>query len=695
MALRVRRLEDVPVPASMLHKGVNVLAIELHRVSYHEAAASRDRQGKLRLDGQSAWSTVGLIDLHLTAASGRGLTPNVDRPKGLQLWNADVLTWVFDLDHGDPAEPVAPLTLVGARNGAFSGQVVVGSDQPIQGLRTQVSDLIRPTGAARIPAAAVRIRYARPTDADRGAAGHYPGLRQVSRFDALAELPPRTVPVRTKPRRRGVHMPAFGAVQPIWVTVNVPSDTAPGEYGGRLTITTTGAEPRHVPIQLRVCRWVLPRPRDFVGHVGLIQSPDSVALQYGVALWSDAHFERIGRSFSLLGQVGNKTLYLPLISRTNFGNEQSMVRWVRATDGRYKRDYGLIDRYLDLYEKHAGPPQVVCLYVWDPFTGGHPRWSTKRIEPRGAPVTVLDPNTGAVETMDAPVYGTPESEAFWRPVLKEVRARLLKRGVRQDGVMIGIAGDQLPTREAVAFFQKIAPRMKWVLHSHSLFRSLYKTAPVGYVAHVWNTAFAPDPTRKRFYGWNRPLLVTTFPRHGIGVIHPPLYPHSPLGVHRMIVEGAFLGNLHGFGRVGADFWPVIKGKRGRPATVSARYPISDLGHVNLTLATASILAPGPDGAVATARFENLREGLQEAQARVFIEKALLSRDLRGRLGDDLAESCQELLDERTRLYRIACRTNWQWYAASGWQERSAGLYTAAARVAEALGGGTGGATAIP
>ena len=45
-------------------------------------------------------------------------------------------------------------------------------------------------------------------------------------------------------------------------------------------------------------------------------------------------------------------------------------------------------------------------------------------------------------------------------------------------------------------------------------------------------------------------------------------------------------------------------------------------------------------------------------------EALSDEGLRARLGPDLAKRCQGILDERTRAFRAACRTSWNWYAAS-------------------------------
>jgi hypothetical protein len=123
----------------------------------------------------------------------------------------------------------------------------------------------------------------------------------------------------------------------------------------------------------------------------------------------------------------------------------------------------------------------------------------------------------------------------------------------------------------------------------------------------------------------------------------------------------------------------------------------------------ALLAPGPEGPVATHRYEVMREGVQECEARIFIERALTDEKLRAKLGDVLARRYQDALDERIR-YMIkgmsdlkidsaingpatnAYSTWWnragieghKWFIASGWQERTRRLYALAGEVARKL-----------
>jgi len=322
---------------------------------------------------------------------------------------------------------------------------------------------------------------------------------------------------------------------------------------------------------------------------------------------------------------------------------------------------------------------VVCLYCWEPYTGsqyfGH--------EPRtgkGMLFTVLDRTTGQLEEAEGPKWGDSQVRAFWKPVLEGMRNRLADRGLA-GAMMVGVAGDSRPTREAVEDLKALAPEARWVLNSHGAAMSLHGQ-PVGYLADVWSSPSAPDPAKKRLLGWTNPALRTTFPREGSNTVGSIRLP-SPPAHYRLAIEGMQAAGIHGMGRIGADFWPVVKDPRGRTVDVLGRYPESGWGQLNLRNSFAYVLGPGPDGPVATVRFEMIREGVQEAEARICIEKALANPALRQKLGEDRAAALQGFLDQRTRdILRAKAGSDcaWLWYA-SLIQERSDQLYAAAAEVA--------------
>ncbi len=687
--LRIRKLESLPIPASVLKKGVNVLAVEVHRIAVDEAWTSRT------VGRAEAWATAGLVSLKIEAQSARGAVPNLFRPAGFQVWNCDLLAGIYDQDFGDPHDVVKPIKLAGARNGTYSGKVVVSSPDPIQGLRAAVSELRHVQGEAQIPSSRVQVRYASlGFEPEKVAQNRYPGLENVLRFDGLADAPPEVVAVNARqlsrrPPEAGPPRPyVFGAVQPIWVTVHVPRDAAPGDYRGTLTISLESSKPIEVPIELELIDWTLPDPHDFITHIGLYQSPESAALYYKVSLWSDEHFELMASSLKQLARVGNKLVIIPLVCRTDEGGEQSIVRWVKQPDGSFKYDFSIMDRYLDLVEEHMGKPRVLVVKVWEVYghlpTKGRVLWIGKPL------VTRLDPETGELSEMEGPPYGTFEGLEFWKPVLHEVRRRIERRGLL-DVMLLGQGRDTSPYKATVTMFEKILPGVKWMRSSHS-----YKTAlesetgrvEIGCLEHVWNAAWGresiPDPDEERQYGWRGPFLKTSFPRWPGGSVTVPRVT-APLSVYRTFPESLILADQHGFGRVGADFWPVRPGRYGRTVSIAGRYPISDAAPGPVSISCPAVLHPGPRGAQSTARFEMLIEAVQECEARIFLEKALL--DHHQKLPPAPAARCQELLDERTRYLRwvyVTDTATWLWYPHSGWQPRSAKLYKMAAKVAKAL-----------
>lgn len=566
------------------------------------------------------------------------------------------LVAVYDGQPGQD-DPAAKIRIVGTLGGAFTGQAVVYGAPPRD---AKVSDLKRQAGGV-IPAAAVSISYALPTLREG---------RKGVRFDALSAAP--------RPD---------GATHPVWLTVNVPADAAPGDYEGGLSI-----DGRKVPVSLKVCGWRLPQPIEFRTMVGLVQSPDTVALYYHKESWSEEHFKLIGKTFDQLGRVGNKVIVIPLIARTNFGNEESMVRWIKDGD-EFKHDFTIAEKYLDLYIERVGKPQAVIFYVYEPLLGGgHGR--TPEELGRGVLVSALDPASGKVSTLQGPCLNHPVEgyknypegmKNFWKPVLDGMHERLAKRGLGDETFMLGISGDLAPGKNTIDNLKAIAPYARWSKQGHGYARE-ERGMPVGYHTYVWSSKAPPDPAQKRFYGWQKPRLEGLFPREGVPL---PVGDGSPPGVYRGICEAALTGDARGIGRVGADFWGVLgdKEKRG----LVSRYPLSSWSQLNMTNAVTRLLAPGPEGAVPTVRFEQFREGVQACEARTFIEQALTDKALAARLGTELAGKCQEVLDNRVVQLRAAfadrkAAKGWDWFAAeSGWQALDGKLFDCAEAVARALG----------
>ena len=116
------------IPAALLRRGLNVLAVEVHAAPVDSRAFDNWRK-----DGYD-WPPIGLLSAQLTVSPPGAAVPNVPRPHGIQVWNCAPYDTVTTFDYGDPTEPLRPIVIHAARNGVFSGRLMVGSQQPIKGL---------------------------------------------------------------------------------------------------------------------------------------------------------------------------------------------------------------------------------------------------------------------------------------------------------------------------------------------------------------------------------------------------------------------------------------------------------------------------------------------------------------------------------------------------------------------------------
>ncbi len=300
------------------------------------------------------------------------------------------------------------------------------------------------------------------------------------------------------------------------------------------------------------------------------------------------------------------------------------------------------------------------------------------------------------EIVNLPKYSDPASKKLWKPVIDGIAERLKKHGLEKT-IVYGIGEDMAPAAHVTTLFESLRPKTEWVIHSHgSSAQRFSKIVSLALRADVWSSYFAVDPDKARSYGWQNKKVDVNFPRD--------TRDHHPIIKFRFAGELNIAGKQNGFGRFGGDFWSVLPDKKGKmKGTLGIRYNTWRNLDIKCTL-----LAPGKEGAVSTHRFEMMREGMQECEARIFIERALLEKKISG----ELAKKCQYLLDERTRAMLrgtnslmlsarhwaglATCNVGWwmttfqvgyQWYVSSDWQGRSEDLYSLADEVAKKLEGG--------
>jgi hypothetical protein len=250
-----------------------------------------------------------------------------------------------------------------------------------------------------------------------------------------------------------------------------------------------------------------------------------------------------------------------------------------------------------------------------------------------------------------------------------MRKIINERGIKDDAICIGLHPDLRPGKNTFKYLAELVPWCHWAEQSHG------RCGPpvYGYSTQVWSAKKWTNRPGRRTYGWKRTSCIQAYYDRDIWKA-----PYSEQLVKaRLLGEANITGGQNGFGRMSADLWRCIKGSKGRLYALPNRYRLSNWAQ--LTLRMTPFLYAGPEGALRTIRFEALREGVQECEARIFIEKALIGK----KVGGELAKKVQDVLDERVAIFGSRSFHR----AAVSWPDMSMKLYAAAAEVAEALKGG--------
>ncbi|MCC5850101.1 MAG: hypothetical protein JJU29_18610 [Verrucomicrobia bacterium] len=572
----------VPIPNDVLREGANVVAIGIHRAPYHVAPLEEDFH-RYHL---TVWSTAGFLEAQLHADSPSGVYAHEQIP-GPYLWVPSMLTGIgrYATD-GDPFSGPRPLTLQAPRNGVVSGSVVAENLSGDEELAATISPFTHESGA-RLPSEAVRIRYALHDSENRA----HP-------YDVLSPAPPRG------PQRL-----------PVWLTVHIPADTEPGLYEAELNIT--GANRNLTSkVRLRVHEWTSPPPREFRAWSGLFQSPETLSETYEVSFGSNEHFGLIEQSLRYAGKTGNKVAAISAQRDTSFLGREALLVFQKNGRGELVPDLRLVERYLRLIDEHVGEPKALIVNLWT--VANDPR----RDRPDTLPVSLI--TSEGIVAHDIPNFGNPGSEEIWRPALGALRELVEKLGWDPACLMLGMPSDDRPSQETHEFLARVAPEMTWATYSHH-------AGPRPRGLDIYPARHGRGP-----YGWkvSDPYLMTNH--------RGSLVEYSALIRYRTLAIRAMREGFNGVSGIAIDFWPIP----GEDRDTNWRFanPPRGWGRI-FRNGPRTLLAPGPDGPLATTRFEMYREGFQETEAYIYIQEnkddPLLPPELAAR-----AKAIQERVDRK-------------------------------------------------
>ncbi|MFO7899959.1 MAG: hypothetical protein R6V58_12975 [Planctomycetota bacterium] len=554
---------------------------------------------------------IGVTCLAGPAQAAGGATAPV------QLWNSDLRETVYVGKYFGPNfKKLEPITIVGTRNGVFSGRIVATCATGPMHEVSAGAGALKAEGGAEILAGAVEVRYQLP--------GGETDWAPSNRFAALVEKAPDPVKlIKFRYKQAGMQMEGAVSTLPIFVTVRIPADAEPGTYSGTLTVSARGIDDHAVPIRLTVYGLTLPDPVDFVTAQLGFHSPETVARMYDIEMWSEKHLEYLGREFELMAELNSRRVEVNLVAGTYAHlTKKTWVPFIRQPDGGYRYDFSNLDKYFTTIKEAIGEPNPLRINIWD----------VRVAKGRGPqPVTVIDPKTGESEQVAQPEFGSEASRAFWKPVLDKLRPRLKKLGWLKVTAFGDTQYAGVPKPPMVDMIHDLWGKDgQWYMTQHGLSKKCKGTEgvvmPINYGETVWREGKA---SARGYKALKRPprSIYTSYARNR----H---YEKFPLFVYRALPEEMTMRGRQGVGPLGMDCWP-LRNEKGRLYRAGG-------GALGAGASTKAVLAAGPDGPVATEWFEAMREGIQLTEAILFIQHALDAKKIDG----ELAMAADKLLQER-------------------------------------------------
>lgn len=380
--------------------------------------------------------------------------------------------------------------------------------------------------------------------------------------------------------------------QPVWMTVNVPSDAKPGKYTGRLTVSSSNAKTRSFPVELVVSDHILPPAHDWTFHLDLWQNPYSVARYAGVPLWSDAHFEAMRPVMKMLADAGQKSVTATIMNRPWNGQTEdafgSMVTKIRRIDGTWLYDYSIFDRWVEFMMSLGIDRQINC-YSMIP-------WALS--------FDYYDQATSSNTTIQA-TPGSTEYNEYWGSFIADFASHLKAKGWFGKTM---IAMDERPMesmRAVLSLIRKIEPDFKISLAGNY-------HEPINHEIVDFSEGFAPKnefpesaKDRRKELG-----LISTF-YTCCAEAHPNMFVISDPDEATWLGWFALAENFDGYLRWAYNSWTLD--------------PLTDTRFRTWPAGDCFVVYPGGRGSV---RFSKLTEGIQD------FEKVRILRDQWQKAGDE-------------------------------------------------------------
>lgn len=506
----------------------------------------------------------------------------------LAVWPVDPHVKVFrDAVPGGDARAV---TLRAARNEYEPGQIAIRAPQALQGVRVELSPLSHADGKSAIGVEHLSWNFVGFIPLTKNTRGS----EAIRVREAPCEVPDPLLEDRTMDL-------AGGMAQPVWLTVHVPKEAAPGLYRGQVAVVA-GSARATLPIELAVDPFTLPDER----HVLVTNwfNLNNIAASHKVEIWSEPYWSMLERYARNMAAHRQNVVLAPW----------TLIEVAREADGKLAFDYARFDRFIELFQRAGMADRIEIGHVG----GGKSGWGS---EFQLNSVQALDRKTGQRVTLGV--------EEGLMPLLADLEKHLDQRGWLARS-MIHVGDEPILTN--LASWRKIsdevrraAPRLRRIEAIETIDCSGALEVWVPQLIHFdrWRDAY--EARRKDGEFW---FYICCNP---YGNVYPNRFLDYPLSRVRVLHWMNFSEDLAGYLHWGLNFWG--KDPFGTPGD---RLPPGD----------THVIYPGSQGPLDSIRWEIQRESLEDFEyLHLLVEQTAA---LKERLGKAAAG-----IDPRRRALELA------------------------------------------
>ncbi len=363
-------------------------------------------------------------------------------------------------------------------------------------------------------------------------------------------------------------------LRPVWLTIEIPEDSAPGDYEGHVKISFRGGKGVELPINLKVYDLVLPPPSEWSFHLDLWQNPFAVARYYDVELWSEEHWDILPPYLEMLAEAGQKCITASILYRPwggqTFDHFESMIEWNHLGDGVWEYDYTVFDRWVEMAMDAGITKQINCYSM----------------VPWGNQVRYFDADSSDFVTVTLQP-GSEEYADIWKPFLLSFRDHLKGKGW-VDKTMIAMDERGIDEmRNMVALLNEVAPEFG-IAYAGNYLEEL-NHALDDLCVHI-----SPQLEKELISARVDKGMTTTFYTMCARPEHPNNFTFSPPAEQAWLGWHAAARGFTGFLRWAYNSWVEDPLRDSRFRT----WPAGDTYQIY----------PGPRSSI---RFERLREGIQD------------------------------------------------------------------------------------